>query len=64
MATFKSKKYNGNIVETLERFQKKFPDKRIVKVTESEDGLSITTEAEDGSSEEGSDSKEENQKSS
>lgn len=45
MATYKSKKYNGNLVETLEKFQKKFPGKKIVKVTESEEGgLSITTD--------------------
>ena len=39
------KKYKGNLVESLEKFNRKYPGMRIVEVTENDGGLEIATES-------------------
>ena len=44
MDKYRVKNYKGNLVESLSRFQKKYPNKKIVEAVEDEKSLKITTE--------------------
>ena len=44
MDKYRIKNYKGNLVESLSRFQKKHPNKKIVEAIEDEKSLKITTE--------------------
>ena len=46
MDKYRIKNYKGNLVESLSRFQKKHPNKKIVEAVEGEEALEITTEDE------------------
>lgn len=51
MAKYRIKNYKGNLTESLSKFQKKYPGKKIVEAVEDEEELKITTEDEDENNE-------------